>query len=269
MSTADKSRIRKYLLGALPEPDRSALEEQYFADDALFEEVCEMEDDLIREYLAGSLTAADRGQFERHLAQTPALRTKVAEVRAMVEDLKARLPSPVPETVMSGRETWSARLANLLGVGPRLAWGAAAASLLVAIVAGAVSLRTSGEITELRAQLQELRIRSVGNVATIILAAGSTRGGAAVKRVPLDANATVFELELKDVQATGGTVHRAVLRTVSGEEICVQRIMSVAGRPLTMAVPASSLESGQEYNVAVTELKENGRTYTFGLLTSR
>lgn len=269
MSTADSSKVRAYLLGALPEPERSALEEQYFADDQLFELVNEMEDELIRDYVAGSLGATDRTQFERHLSVTPALREKVEEAKILAEELKPHLPpvavaarSIAPET----QESWTDRLAGLFGFGPRMAWGAAAASLLVAAVAGVVSVRTSDEVRSLQAKIEALSQRTIGSVATIVVAAAGDRGDS-TERIRLDARATVLELEIPSEGAPAGTIHQAVLKVVGGEQICSQRLVTVAGRPLTMAVPRSSMQDGQEYRVDVT--RADGRSFSYGLSTAR
>ncbi len=113
--------IRRYLLGELDEDRAAALEAQYFADPALFDEVWAVEHDLVDEYVSGSLPDLEREPFERHYLATEVHRTRVATARA----LEARIPSTTPGRVLAG--PWHTR--------PVLRWATAAA--LAAMASGA------------------------------------------------------------------------------------------------------------------------------------
>lgn len=79
----DKANItRQYLLGVLPDEDVSRLEEDFFADDQVFEEIQIAEDDLVDAYVCGKLSESDRQLFEQNLSKLPRLaeRVKFAEV---------------------------------------------------------------------------------------------------------------------------------------------------------------------------------------------
>jgi hypothetical protein len=105
--------IRRYLLGQLDESRAAALESQYFADPALFDEVWAVEHDLVDEYVSNALRAAERAQFERHYLSTDVHRKRVATARALL----ARASAAPPARVIRG--PWHGR--------PVLRWAMAAA----------------------------------------------------------------------------------------------------------------------------------------------
>jgi hypothetical protein len=72
----EDDRVRRFLLGMLPEEDRIAFERQFFPDDDGFEEVRALEDELTYAYLQGELSADDRARFEAHVLPTPAGRDR-------------------------------------------------------------------------------------------------------------------------------------------------------------------------------------------------
>ncbi len=63
--------MQQYLLGQLPEEEETELERRYLADDALFEELLAIEDDLRDAYVRGELSSPDREAFQRRLLAAP------------------------------------------------------------------------------------------------------------------------------------------------------------------------------------------------------
>ena len=61
-----EKRIYRYLLGDLPEEDQFALEQEFLADGALFEQVWAAENELIDRYVRGGLTSAEKHLFEKN-----------------------------------------------------------------------------------------------------------------------------------------------------------------------------------------------------------
>ena len=55
MNASEKSRVTRYLLGALPDEERDAVEAEYFRNDALFAELKATESELIDDHLAARL----------------------------------------------------------------------------------------------------------------------------------------------------------------------------------------------------------------------
>lgn len=62
-STERATLIRRYLLGQVSVEQRAAFEDQYLADDNVFEELAEAENDLIDDYVRSRLSADERTQF--------------------------------------------------------------------------------------------------------------------------------------------------------------------------------------------------------------
>jgi anti-sigma factor RsiW len=84
--------IRQYLLGELSEPERAAIESEYFADGQRFEEVCALEDDLIDDYVRGNLASGERERFEQqYLTSTERLR-RVQFAGSMLSSLRGISP---------------------------------------------------------------------------------------------------------------------------------------------------------------------------------
>ncbi len=75
----------QYLLGELSEEERSAIAERYFKDDDLFDELLELETDLIDQSVRGSLSEKDQDTFDRYLANLPNPQGKLATARALTQ----------------------------------------------------------------------------------------------------------------------------------------------------------------------------------------
>jgi len=74
-----------YLLGELSEKERARLEEEYFADDALFEEIRVAETELIDSYVRRRLSDTERSRFEARYLAFPELRKRVDLARVLAE----------------------------------------------------------------------------------------------------------------------------------------------------------------------------------------
>jgi len=92
--TDQASRMRRYLLGVLPESEQIALEQRFFADGEMLEQIQEIEHELIDGYVRGQLPRAEREQFERHYLAAPGHRERVAFARELLN--AADLPTAAP-----------------------------------------------------------------------------------------------------------------------------------------------------------------------------
>jgi hypothetical protein len=86
----DDERIRRYLLGALPEEECTALEEEYFAREDTLDGVWAAEHELIDDYLAARLTREERDRFDQHYLASPVHQQRVATAR----QLRTRAQAP-------------------------------------------------------------------------------------------------------------------------------------------------------------------------------
>lgn len=73
--------VKSYLLGTLPNNEASAIEERYFTDPVFFNEIRDMEIDLICAFLDKELTGEEQKQFKSRYLQIPKLKKLVEEVR--------------------------------------------------------------------------------------------------------------------------------------------------------------------------------------------
>ena len=69
MTSGGEQLLTRYLLGELPEEERSGLEAEYFADPELFARLLAAEDDLIDAYVRGALSTEARARFEERFCR--------------------------------------------------------------------------------------------------------------------------------------------------------------------------------------------------------
>jgi hypothetical protein len=83
------TEFRRYLLGELPEPARTAFEEAYFSDPDLMEEIWAAETDLVDAYVTDRLDGEERRLFESQYLTSPHRRERVAVARALQSRIQA------------------------------------------------------------------------------------------------------------------------------------------------------------------------------------
>ena len=126
-----EQNIQRYLLGELTESEQATLEQQYFNDRALFEEVVQVENELADKYARGLLSPATRDRFEKHYLDHPRLRERARFAEALatrIDEKKTASISP------SASASWFDRLLVSLR-SPKLVWALSAVILLVAAAA--------------------------------------------------------------------------------------------------------------------------------------
>jgi hypothetical protein len=82
-------RFIKYLLGELPEPERTKLEDEYLGDDETFKRLVAAEEELIYTYVRGGLSPTQRCSVDRLFLQTPERRSRVVFATAFIACLEA------------------------------------------------------------------------------------------------------------------------------------------------------------------------------------
>ena len=126
--------MRRYLLGELSESEQSALEEKYFTDPQIFNEILEIESELVDGYVRGQLANDVRERFEQSYMANPARSERVKFAAA----LAARLDQTRQPVTSRGRATlpgswWQSLLASLRGQSPTLKFAMALVTLLVVL----------------------------------------------------------------------------------------------------------------------------------------
>src|SRR5947207_852946 len=110
MDAKHRPVLRQYLLGALPEAERSRVAEQYFVDEQFFEELLDVENELLDQYVRGQLSPEERKKFGEYLAGLPNGAGKLATAHALMEAARERrkiLPRPSAVTASSSRSRWT------------------------------------------------------------------------------------------------------------------------------------------------------------------
>ena len=269
--------LTRFVLDDVTEEERSALEEQFFANDELFARLLEAESDLIDEYLAGTLAGNAREAFERRLASSPSWREKVEFGQALRDGfLEKGAPAelvPVPLGRFFRTPGVLLALAATLVVAVGAAWFAGESARRDAeqrLEESRSALQQ--KIQELEAKTAEQRARTdqlasdlatarmeqakaavtpgparVLRTVSFVLAAGLTRDVSPANRlvVPKDADEILLLLPLESREYE---TFRAAIETASGRKV-VQRIGLQArpadgNREVPLSVTSSLLPDG-------------------------
>jgi len=165
--TDGQEMAMRYLLGSLPEEERTRLEQQFFSDDQVFEELEIAEDELIDGYVRAELSTDDRRQFEKLLVSSRlAERVELARILAK----KVSRSSPQPQLITGPREVskpqvdqqkvpWWKNLFGFVTLSPRhraVFAGSLALMLLSTVALFFVWTRLRAESQRLAAEQQQL-----------------------------------------------------------------------------------------------------------------
>lgn len=126
--------MTRYLLGELSELEQSALEEKYFTDPQVFNQVLETESELVDGYVHGQLSSEVRRRFEQSYMAHPARSERVKFAAALgtgldrIEESVTRVEQPTLTV-----SWWQRLLTSLRGQPPTLRFSMALATLLVVL----------------------------------------------------------------------------------------------------------------------------------------
>ena len=124
--------MKRYIFYEMSEVESEALEERFFEDNEYFEDLVELENDLIDSYAVKKLSGADLVRFEKSLAHSPERREKVIEARALQKIIEEERPREQEIAVAAPVGFWE-RLAAFFNV-QASAMKLAVSALLVLIV---------------------------------------------------------------------------------------------------------------------------------------
>ena len=273
--THDQENIRRYLLGQLPPQNLSALEERFFFDSELYEELSIVEDELIDEYLRGELAPSEREQFESHFMAAPERHEKMGFARALkkfVSIESAAQPHEFPSQLADDgsvknetRRERGAFFSFLPFQNPIVSYALAAAVILVLVGVSWIAWKNWSPAVP-------------GKVLAIELAPGSmTRdlGVAETKifTIPADTDTVRLQLDLPQVEYP---TYEAVVQNVNLGQVLTKKNLkaqSSNGRPTVLVeVPPSSLPRG-DYRIKLDGVLATGNvesvsTYFFRVLNN-
>lgn len=281
--TAEREMIH-YLLGQMTTEERTAFEERYFADEALFEELTLVKEELLDRHAHGQLSNAESAQLERQFGASATGREQLAFAQTLRQALaepanNLRTEPPAQPT----RPHWLSSLTWW-----NWTWAAAAACLLLALLWQWKETRQlRGELSALQTrqaeqaelaqrlteELQRLRVtpshspaalppaptvsptpasRVLANALVSLQLLPSVRSGGdvAVAQMPADTEFLALQLQL-DFAPTPRSC-RATLVTAAGTPIIpatrLTERSNAAGFTLPWQIPARKLSPG-EYKV--------------------
>lgn len=140
-ATERDERITRYLLGDLPEGESARLEEEYFTDDAAFENLAAVRDELADLYARGELKGRERELFERHFLSTGPRRRRAREAEELIEFSTRTAAAEAPAGRARGVPWW---LPLLAARAPALRFAFAALLVCVALGGAWLLFRPAG-----------------------------------------------------------------------------------------------------------------------------
>lgn len=132
--------MRRYLLGLLPEPEQVALEERFFEDGEILNEMRAVERDLVDAYVRGQLAPDEKSVFESHYLSVHRHAERVAFARDLLRLADAE-PDLTPQTGSTeSREPFWRKWLSLFQT-PRFAMSATLAMIAILVVSGPLLFR--------------------------------------------------------------------------------------------------------------------------------
>lgn len=143
----------RYLLGELSEEEAQSLEESFFANDGVFENLRASESEVIDAYFAGQLTNKQRQHFLQRVAVSPRLRERVAFAKAFALSTAAgKAVDPDTGSNPAVHEPWWKKLFHVPLLGALTPVGSFAALIAVlvftAVIVQSIRLRSESQRLE-------------------------------------------------------------------------------------------------------------------------
>jgi hypothetical protein len=120
-----QTQLRGYLFGQLPTEEQEQIEEAYFTDSALRQELWATFDELTEDFLHDELTATEAQQFATRLRDSPFLRARVENQKRLSHTLEHRAQVPLQIVTQSTSGSFAAWIA-----GPTIKWIGASIALI-------------------------------------------------------------------------------------------------------------------------------------------
>jgi hypothetical protein len=221
-----------YLLHKMPEAERDSFEEQHFDDSELYDQVREVEAELLDGHARGELSAGQRELVEKYLLASSLQRQKLLVARTLAH----RFPSPARRSA-PWRSIAAAAIVLLAGGVAWLAWENAA---LRRDLTRAATKPTSKQEQQVPQQVMEARLSP------------TLRGTAqSIVAVPLAADSEILRLDLEvdpgeEAQSLSAFITKDG-RAVWSEEPILKEQRSF-GFVASVWIPAAALVAG-EYEI--------------------
>jgi len=256
---ARRTTLRRYLLGGLSAGERARLEERYFKNDDLFEEMEIVEDELIDAYLRGHLSTSESRLFEENYLSSERRSHKVGLTRELQEySAKVELPAPITPITPRFRFGQLAFLAGLLLFAGIVGWG---------LITVHHRRRSSPPARSRPLASSESHVPQAQAPAISLLLQSSRRGttgsGSNLLTIPPGEHPILLEVYPQDMLSTR---FRAELFR-RGRSVWREDVTPAAGQQLILKLSSSNLPTGT-YFLSVIGLGDGAKPMTrerFGL----
>jgi len=262
--------MQQYLLGRLPEEEEAELERLYLADDALFEELLAIEDDLRDAYVRGELSMPDHEAFQRRLLTVPQQRQEQEFAHALCRNLQQTSAEVGPTGQLIAR--WKSLL-QAVGTWPRAALIPALTVTILILMAGSWWLgRKSVQLQEPQTASQtpgegasavgEQKLEA-GTIA-VVLNRGLMRGSEEESK-PVVIPPGVSQVRLEALVEVDYPRYEAVLQTAESKQIWSQGDLNAqpfsSGKRVVLELSSSLLPPG-DYILTLRGLPTKGSPET-------
>jgi hypothetical protein len=264
----DETTLRRYLLRTLAEAERVELEAEALRDDAAFERLQAVEDDLFHDYARGGLPDGERRDFERTLLLTPGGARRLEEARAFLGRLGVRAEPRRAARWVS--PVWLAAAAVVLAVAA--AWllrGTPAPPRQAQQPSPALPVPSPPLSPAPPAAPASPTVPS--RVVSLALSPGLVRGSGSMPRLHITDRVASITLVLSLPPRVSGRTFDAALRSAEGTVVWREagRRPDRGGATLTLDLPATELPEG-DYELVLERPASGGREpvadYPFRLL---
>ena len=237
--------MTRYLLGELSESERAALEERYFADPHVFEEVLKSESRLVDGYVRGHLSAEDRQRFEETYLTHPKRRERVKFAEALVTRIDQNQPAEALAEKSAGVVSGWRRLMAISGRRPILEFSFALATLLL-VVGGVWFFMESRRSRQELAQAQSARAEQAARVRELEQQVAAERKRTEELNAELDRGRRSSEQQPDQVVATLPSTPRTLASLV----LMVGSVRGAeTGKTPTLVIPAGTTEAQLQLNL--------------------
>jgi anti-sigma factor RsiW len=261
--------LTAYLLGELPAEEELALERDYFVDDAAYERLLVVEDELAFDFAEGRLSPERRARFEKTIGAGERGRENVQFAQSLLAALRASERA----TALSARYWWIAAAAALILLAAS-AWLAFRVSALNTQLA---QVRAESAASQARLESQLAATRNVPPPAAIevafLLTPGLSRSGDGPARLEVSPEVSTLRFELVPPPGAASETKRGdfaiVIRSASGGQVWSHGA-SLSGRTWIAQAPAKLFTTGA-YEIALRQLTSGEQapdlaTYPFRLI---
>lgn len=233
---------RRFLLGTLDTEESSQFEARLLEDDALFELVEAVEDELLDAFVRDTLEPGERKSLAPRFERLP---ERLRFARALAR--------------RAARPARTRRIA---------AWAAAAAIVILAGTAVLLTRRTAAPATPAapiasRKIGRPVNVPNVEKIVALSLALATTRGEAASPRFVIPTDASTVALAVRIHPADRFPAYAVVVRHDGGIVAWQGRAAPPAANDLSVTIPAAIFTPGR-YEIGVAGIDARGRSEDLG-----